>query len=487
MISTKELFRLACLDGIDTEAVPNVSIHGIDCDSRKVEKDFLFVAVNGAKKDGAQFIDEAVFRGASVIVAEKTQCVPKGVSLISVVESRSALARLAAAYYGYPSRKMKMIGITGTNGKTTSSFLIEHLLAKQNKKVGVIGTVNYRYDGKKIPAIETTPGPLRIQEILSQMRESRCEFVAMEVSSHALDQHRVEGIDFETALFTNLTQDHLDYHGTLERYFECKSRLFVGLGMKSHAALNANDSWAMKLSGKISCPIVTYGIEVSADFQAHNIRPSGNATLLDVVYRNRRFSAELPLIGLHNVANFIGSLAVVSCLGVDVQQAIASVRDFRGVPGRLESVKCGQDFSVFIDFAHTPDGLENLLKSLLPYRKNKLTVVFGCGGDRDKTKRPQMGRIAAEYCDFVIVTSDNPRSEDPQTIAEEVQSGFPKDFRKFSVMVDRKKAIRQALLSARAGDIVVLAGKGHETVQVVGDKNLPHSEREEAERVLGGR
>ena len=486
MIFLKELFLQAFPDLADCDSVPNFPIRGIECDSRKVEKDFLFVAVSGVKKDGAQFIDEAVSRGARVIVGEKSRDFPGGVSFVTVAQSRLALAQLAAAYYGHPSQQMKMIGITGTNGKTTSSFLIEHLLMKANKKTGVIGTVNYRYGGRVIPAVETTPGALRIQEMLCQMQKDGCEVVAMEVSSHALDQHRVSAVDFDAALFTNLSQDHLDYHGTLEHYFECKSRLFLELDADRVSILNADDTWAMKLREKTASRILTYGIHAPADFKAQNIRSNGDFTFFKLAVQGKVFSVELPLIGLHNVYNFLGSLATVSCLGADVERAVRAVRDFKGVPGRLEAVKCGQDFSVFIDFAHTPDGLENLLRSLLPCKKNRLIVVFGCGGERDKTKRPEMGRIASRTCDFVYVTSDNPRSEDPKTIAQEVQSGFPKNFKKFAVVLDRKKAVRQALLSARTGDIVVLAGKGHETVQVVGDQHFPYSERAEAERVLRG-
>ncbi len=487
MISLRELFRQAFPDFSNTLSFPDSPIRGVACDSRKVEKDFLFVAIRGVKKNGYAFIDEAISRGAVAIVGEEEENVSTQLPFIPVPESRQALARLAGAYYGHPSRGMTMVGITGTNGKTTSTFLIEHLLAKENQKVGVIGTVNIRFGTQSIPAVETTPGPLQVQRVLAQMREQACRYVVMETSSHALDQHRVGGIDFDAALFTNLTQDHLDYHETLERYFDCKSRLFLGLRSDKTAVLNQDDPWAMKLKDRVSCKVVTYGVQQEAMFRAQGIQYKRGSTAFELSWNQKKVWVEVPLIGLHNIYNFLGSLAVVASLGFSVEKAVHNIRDFTGVPGRLEAVSMGQAFSVFIDFAHTPDGLTNVLSALLPYKKNRLMVVFGCGGERDKTKRPQMGRIAASFCDFVYLTSDNPRSEDARTIAEEIQSGFPPDFKKYVVVLDRKKAVRQVLLSAKGEDIVVLAGKGHESTQIIAGESFPYNDREEAERVLRGR
>ncbi len=489
MISLRKLVLEACLDTSKKDVIPDRAIRGLECDSRKVQKDFLFVAIRGVKKDGADFIKEAVARGAAAVVADREECrplVPKAVPFIVAPEGRLAMAKLAAAFYGKPAGKLKVIGITGTNGKTTSSFLVEHLLAAENKKTGVMGTINYRFGGKELPALETTPGPLKIQEILSEMVKADCRYAVMEVSSHALDQQRVSEIDFEGALFTNLTQDHLDYHGTLESYFECKSRLFLGLSKDRFAVLNADDPWVSRLEGKVKSRVVTYGLRNESDLGGREVRWESGATCFDLFWNGEKIKVEIPLIGVHNVYNALGALGVMAGLGFDVKKAAAALKNFGGVPGRLEAVNAGQDFLVFVDFAHTPDGLQNVLASLKPYQKNKLIVVFGCGGDRDRTKRPRMGKSAAELCDFVYVTSDNPRSEDPGVIADEIRAGFPADFKKYSVTLDRKKAIRQALLSARDGDIVLLAGKGHERTQVVGDKALPFSDREEAERVLRG-
>ena len=486
MISLKKLLAETIPDGSMVFPPSDVLIKGLECDSKKIQEGFLFFAIRGTKIDGAGFVREAIDRGAAGVVADRCVDLPKAMPLILVSDCRLAMARLASGFYGNPSARMQMVGITGTNGKTTSSYLIEHLLLKQNKKVGVLGTVNYRFGDKKIPAVETTPGPLRIQEILAEMADESCEVAVMEVSSHALDQHRTGGIDFKTALFTNLTQDHLDYHGSMKNYFECKSRLFTALSGGSFSILNHDDEWARKLEKKGSSRVITYGIESGADLSACGIKWKEGFIFFEVTFQKKKIAVHLPLIGRHNVYNALGSLAVLGSLGFDVEKCAGDLADFKGVPGRLEAVRAGQDFLVFVDFAHTPDGLLNVLESLKPYQKNKLIVVFGCGGDRDKGKRPQMGRIAGQHADQMIITSDNPRSEDPKMIAQEIREGLPLGFKNYSIVLDRKKAIRQALLSAKKGDIVLLAGKGHETTQIIGEETFPFNDKEEAERVLNG-
>ncbi len=486
MTSLKNLIRDAYPDYPCLSEVPDILIRGLECDSRKIEKDYLFVMIRGKKNDGRLFEEEAIRRGAVALVGDSDDRSRARIPFVRVAESRLAMARLAAAFYGHPTKKIKTIGITGTNGKTTSSYLLEHFLLGQHKKTGVIGTVNYRFGGKTIPAAETTPGPLRVQQILSEMVGDGCDYAVMEVSSHALDQNRVSEIDFEAALFTNLTQDHLDYHKTMEAYFACKSRLFSGLSKEKTSVLNRDDAWGHKLTGMTGSRVVTYAVDHEADLRAENIEFKISGTHFDLASKQKKIKIISPLVGLHNVYNVLGSLGVIQGLDLDLEKSADSLRNFKGVPGRLETVNAGQNFLIFIDYAHTPDGLENVLLSLKPYRKNKLVAVFGCGGERDKDKRPKMGRIASRHCDFVVVTSDNPRSEDPRVIAQEVQSGFPPDFKKFAVVVDRQKAIRQALLAAREGDIVLVAGKGHETTQVIGNQALPFSDREEIERVLSG-
>ncbi len=490
MILLKKLFLEAFPEDPALSAnLSDVPVSGLECDSRRVEKDFLFLAIPGVKQDGAKFIEEARLRGAGVIVGQTREISPSnGVLYIPVPDARLAAARLSAAYYGQPSKKLKTVGITGTNGKTTSAYLLEYLLLAENKKTGVIGTINYRYGSTVIPAKETTPGPLTVQKILSEMVDARCETAVMEVSSHAIDQKRTEGIEFSAALFTNLTQDHLDYHGSLEKYFECKAKLFLGLGPESISVLNADDLRIMQLRDRVVSKIMTYSIDQPADLMAKDIRRGVSSTEFNL-HDGRtaeNFSVKLPLVGTHNVYNALGALAVMKSLGFGLKKCVQNLENFKGVPGRLEAVEEGQDFRVFIDFAHSPDGLENVLRSLVPYKTKKLFLVFGCGGDRDRGKRPKMAAIASLFCDHVFITSDNPRSEDPLQIIREICAGFPDNFKKYTVIPDRGKALRQALMAARKDDIVLLAGKGHETTQVVGTHALPFSDREEARKVLNG-
>jgi UDP-N-acetylmuramoyl-L-alanyl-D-glutamate--2,6-diaminopimelate ligase len=466
--------------------IPEIPIHGIECDSRKVEKDFMFIAVRGAKEDGRKYLSEAVARGASAIVMDSKPENPVSVPVVQLPESREAVSRLSGVFYDQPSQQMKMVGITGTNGKTTTAYLLEHILRSQMIASGVFGTINYRFGSVVIPAVETTPGPLKLQQILSQMRAAACQVVAMEVSSHALDQDRVKGIVFKTAVFTNLTQDHLDYHGDLETYFQAKAKLFTSLPASSFAVINVDDAWGRRLVKMTQAQVLTFGINNDADHRALSVQKKFGETVVELTYGGQKALLTLPMMGAHNIYNALGAIAAAGTLGVSYEKAIQSLQSFPGVPGRLETISGGQDFAVLVDFAHTPDGLLNVLKSLQEYRKNKLILVFGCGGDRDRAKRPQMAAIAAQFCDEVIITSDNPRSENPGQIAQEISAGFPASFKAYQIALDRRKAIRLALLKARTGDIVLLAGKGHERVQVIGAESLPFSDKEEAAKVLSG-
>ena len=486
MIPLKKLISDAYPEYPDFASIPDVAVRGIECDSRKVAPGFLFIAIRGTQKDGNAYIEEALRRGASAVVVETNNGRAGNIPRVVLPDTRLAAARLASAFYGHPSRKLKVVGITGTNGKTTTSYLIEFLLSKQNKKTGVIGTISSRCGGREIPASETTPGPLELQMMLGEMAAASCEAVVMEVSSHALDQDRAGGVQFEGALFTNLTQDHLDYHKSMKAYFECKAKLFLGLAPGKFSVLNTDDRWGRKLSAMLLSKKITFGIKNAADSKAENLKLDIQRSRFDLARGGEKIPVEIPLIGAHNVYNGLGALAAVQALGLDGARAVRDLKDFPGVPGRLERVECGQNFTVFVDFAHTPDGLENVLRAVSPYKKRKLILVFGCGGDRDRTKRPKMAATAAASADFVYVTSDNPRSEDPRSIMGEVVKGFPESFRNYAVVVDRGKAIRQALLGARRDDIVLLAGKGHERTQVVGSRSLPFSDREEAEKVLRG-
>lgn len=487
MVPLKALWAKA-FDAVSADAIPDgIFVRGLAVDSRKVERGDLFIAIKGVKTDGNAYIEEALRRGAAAVVIEGALTGKIQAPAFSVADARLAVARLAAAFYDHPSREMCVIGITGTNGKTTSSYLIEHILLRQNRHPGIIGTVNYRCETFTEPAVETTPGPLKLQQLLSRYRESGCRYVAMEVSAHALDQKRIEGVEPAVALFTNLTQDHLDYFSSLKEYGDAKARLFESLGASRTAVLNADDPFCGTLKARTKARVISYGLLKDADLKAADIQWGPRSTVFTLQNGKETIAVESPLVGLHNIYNVLGAMGVLQALGLDLRAAALALKDFPGVPGRLEPVRCGQEFSVFIDYAHTPDGLEKVLASLEPLKKQRLFVVFGCGGDRDRDKRPKMAAIASRFCDHVYLTSDNPRSEDPGAIAREIQGGFPVGYGNYTIVLDRKKAIRQALLLARRDDIVLLAGKGHETTQIIGDRAIPFSEREVAEGILHGR
>lgn len=483
--------RRLCLDALGPDPaidlLPETALGGISCDSRRVEPGDLFIAVRGARQDGAQYLLQALERGAAAVVGEPSARPPEGVPFLSVEDSRHAASRLAAAFHGFPSARLKTVGITGTNGKTTVSFLVEHLLRTHGRRPGVLGTVSYRYDGYEEPARETTPGPLDVQRILARMVEAGCDWSVLEASSHALDQKRVEAVEFEAGVFTNLTQDHLDYHRTMDAYFRAKARLFESLSPQRLAVINTDDTCAGRLCALTRAKVLTYGIDAQADFRAADVRLGVDGTSFGLVHEGRTSPVRSPLVGRHNTYNALAALATLTGLGFDLESSIRALERFAGVPGRLESVDEGQDFRVFVDYAHTPDGLLNVLKCLRESAPKRLLVVFGCGGDRDRGKRPQMGRIAAEWADLVYITSDNPRTEDPGVIAAEVRDGVPPGREGVRTVLDRARAIRQALLEARAGDVVLLAGKGHEKVQVIGERAIAFSDRLEAEKVLRGR
>lgn len=480
----RQLIREALPGGLSPEGVPDISFNALSCDSRTINPGDVFIALRGARDDGSRHIEDALRRGAVAVLGEEAPSVPPSVPFIPITDGRRTVARLASWYYDDPAKDLIMVGVTGTNGKTTTTYLLEHLWRKKGFTPGVIGTVGTRFGAREIPATETTPGPLKLQETLDRMRKAGCGHVAMEVSSHALDQRRTDGIAFAAAIFTNLTQDHLDYHRTMEAYFDAKARLFEELPVGASAVLNLADPWGAKLRERTRARIVTYGSE-EADFRAADVRDTPEGTSFRLEHPKGQVLVRIPLHGSFNVMNVLGAVSCAAQLGMLADEAALALSDFPGVPGRMESVRLGQDFTVLIDFAHTPDGLENVLRAAKG--PGRLLLVFGCGGDRDRTKRPLMAAIAARYADQVIITSDNPRSEDPKEIAREICLGFPKDFDRYRVVIDRRKAIREALLSARPGDRVILAGKGHERSQVIGTEAIPFSDRDEAERVLNGR
>src|SRR5438876_11387747 len=390
-------------------------VESIAYDSRRVQGNTLFVAIRGEKSDGHQFVDQAIEQGASVIVAEREISSPRATCLV-VGDSRSALADLSSAFYGVPARKLKMAAVTGTNGKTTTTFLIKHICEKAGMRCGLLGTVQYEIGDRILPAIRTTPEALDIQELLAQIVNAGGRAAAMEVSSHALAQERTRGIEWDVAVFTNLTQDHLDFHGTMENYFEAKAKLFTELvGQKQKtkpvAIVNIDDRYGQQLLRRLdkSVTIITYGMGVRADFRASNYRAEFTGTSYQLDARGKSYLVRLPLIGRFNVTNSMAALAAANAMGVNLRSAVLSLAKAPQVPGRLELVPAKRQFQVFVDYAHTPDALGNVLKTLRQLHPNRLIAVFGCGGDRDRQKRPLMAEMADRLADYSIITSDNPR------------------------------------------------------------------------------
>ena len=471
-------------------------VTGVAYDSRKVAAGALFVAIPGFKQDGRKFAADALGRGAAVVVAEGADPLPgSAAARVLVPSSREALARLADAYHGHPSRRLSVIGITGTNGKTTTSLLVEALLGAGGRPTGVIGTIQYRVGDQAEAASQTTPEALELQALLARMVEARVGGAAMEVSSHALSLSRVDGIEFDVAVFTNLTQDHLDFHKTLEAYRDAKARLF-GLLARSRkprraAVVNVDDpAGATMICAAEADPrvrILTFGLRAPALLRPRRWESGMAGITLEVVTPGGEVAITSALVGEHNVMNLLGAVGVGLALEKEPAQIGRILSGVATVPGRFERVEAGQPFLVVVDYAHTPDALENVLatarKLLEPGAR--LGVVFGCGGDRDRGKRPIMGGIAARLADRAWVTSDNPRSEQPEAILAEIETGIPATAAgRHESVADRRRAIQGAVGWAREGDVVVIAGKGHETYQIVGSEMLPFDDREVARTAL---
>jgi UDP-N-acetylmuramoyl-L-alanyl-D-glutamate--2,6-diaminopimelate ligase len=463
-------------------------VEGVAYDSRRVQKNGLFVALRGEKFDGHAFIGQAIEKGASVIVAEREENNPR-VTCLVVENTRRALADLAATFYGLPSQLLKLAGITGTNGKTTTTFLIKRICEQAGLRCGLIGTVRYEIGERILPATRTTPESSDLQELLAQIANAGCRAAAMEVSSHALAQERTRGIEWDVAVFTNLTQDHLDFHGTMENYFQSKAKLFTQLAQqekkrKPVAVVNIDDHYGEKLLRKIErkISVVTCGMGVHADFRASNYRMEFGGTSYQLDARGKSYLVRLPLIGRFNVTNSVAALAAANALGINLREAVLSLGKSPQVPGRLEMVPAKRQFQVFVDYAHTPDALLNVLKTLRELKPRRLIVVFGCGGDRDKQKRPLMGQVVDLNADRAIITSDNPRKEDPAAIIAEIERGFRSD--RYEKIVDRATAIARAVELAQPRDIVLIAGKGHENYQEFADHTVPFEDIQVARRAL---
>ena len=451
----------------------------VTSDSRQVKEGFLFVCIKGASFDGHSVAQQMLDIGAVAVVCEYDLGVE---NQIIVDDTRKAYSPICASFFGNPADSLKLIGLTGTNGKTTTTFLIKQILENVGKKVGLIGTVQNMVGDEVYPAHYTTPDPHELQSLFRKMVDAGCEYCIMEVSSQALAQGRVEGIHFYIGAFTNLTQDHLDYHKTWENYFESKKLLFKACDC---AVTNLDDEYGLKIVDGCGCRVVTYGVDnMKADFVARNVGFSANGVRYDLV-GEKMGRVSCPIPGRFSVYNSLCATSVALTLGVDFTDVLEAISKSKGVKGRIEVVPTpNQDYTVIIDYAHSPDGLENIISSLKEIANGRVVTVFGCGGDRDRTKRPKMGKIAAELSDFCVVTSDNPRSENPSAIIEDILEGMKDTATPYEVVENRKEAIAWAMKNAQPNDIILLAGKGHETYQILPTGTIHFDEREAVAEVL---
>ena len=457
-------------------------ISGLAMDSRRVMPGNLFFALPGRRTDGSSFLDEAISRGAVAIVSEK---IPTGtaakVTYIHVTDARQALARVSQRFFDFPDRAVELLGVTGTNSKTTVASLLKHLLSSSTQRVGLIGTVNYDLGARIVPSFRTTPEALDLFGMIAQMRAAGCKQAVLEVSSHGIDQRRVLGLQFGVAVFTNLTRDHLDYHQTLEAYYEVKSRLFTGGtgAAPKAAAINLDDPYGRRLATEVASrlKVVTYGEAPDALVRAENLRLNFKSTQLRLVWPEGTMEIESPLIGRYNTSNLLAAFAACYALGRDLHVVAARLKSFAGVAGRMERIEEGQPYNVLVDYAHTDDALRNALRMLRTITPGRLLVVYGCGGNRDRAKRPLMTTAVQEFADFTWATADNPRNETLSRIFGDMQSGVTHAER-IAFVEDRRRAISLALDTAREGDCLLIAGKGHETYQEFADTVVPFDDRQ---------
>jgi UDP-N-acetylmuramoyl-L-alanyl-D-glutamate--2,6-diaminopimelate ligase len=493
------------IDIIDIRGDRRGEVSAVCYSADKCEKGSLFVAIPGLKFDGHDFIPDAVSRGAQYIVYEKELRVPSGVTAIKVAGSRRALGILARNYFQNPAANLVLIAVIGTNGKTTITFLLESIFKAAGRKCGVLGTVNYRFDDKVYPAPNTTPESYELQKILREMADAGVTHVVMEVSSHALDLKRVDDCDFDLGIFTNLTRDHLDYHLTMENYFQAKKRFFSEVLPRSRKAypqkmvVNKDDPWGQRILTEVPLAALTYGLENDCQIRALDFKLSLAGITARINISAAMIAVRSALIGKFNLSNILAAAGAAFILQIPTKVIETGIGNLACVPGRLEKVETNSGFHVFVDYAHTDDALRRVLQNLTLLKEKRIITVFGCGGNRDRGKRPLMGEAAVSYSDITVVTSDNPRLEDPQAIIAEIETGIDQESirkvtpdqltgwseaRCYTVIPDRKKAIETAIAIARAADIILIAGKGHEDYQIVGDVKLPFDDRVIAEEAL---
>lgn len=459
----------------------NIEIKGIAYDSRKVEEGYIFVAIKGFKVDGHDFVDQAIKKGAALIVVERE--IDLNIKFIKVENSRISLALISKNYYENPTQSINLIGVTGTNGKTSITYIVRDMLTSMNFESGLIGTIQNCIGNEIVETNSTTPESLELNELFSKMKSKNIEHAVMEVSSHALSLSRVHGLDFDIATFTNLTQDHLDYHENMDNYFNEKRKLFE---TAKKTLINIDDEYGEKLYNEYKEKSYSYSINKDADFNGNSIEMSSAGTSFVLTYQNRRHLISTPFYGDIYVLNVIAAIGSLVALGLDIDDVVKATQSIKPVLGRLEQVQNDLGINILVDYAHTPDALNNVLTIGKSFTEGRLISVFGCGGDRDKTKRPKMGRISEEIADFTIITSDNPRTEDPELIIKDILAGIQENSNRYTVISDRKIAIEKSIEIAKPGDTIIIAGKGHETYQIIGTVKNHFSDVEVALEYIKG-
>ena len=477
--------------GINPDSVPDINVKNLHYDSRTVQPEDVFIALVGTNTDGHNYIEHAIANGAVAVIAEYApQSVAAHTPVLVVKDTREVISLLAELVHDFPDRKLDIVGVTGTNGKTTTTNLVRYLWQRRQIKAGLIGTICNYCDERRLPAVNTTPEPLHLAELLAQMVEEECTHLVMEVSPHALKQKRVDALQFKGAVFTNLTQDHLDYHRTFEDYLDAKLQLFRMLGRNQEptfAVVNIDDARAehfCRTAEESRAQLWTFSMEQPATLKAENYHLTRHGAEFDLLYQERRWPVKLPLSGKFNVYNAMAALCVLLAEGYALPELLADLQEAPQVAGRFEKVEEGQEFGVIVDYAHTPDGLENVLKTARELVSGRLITVFGCGGDRDHGKRPQMGELAGRLSDYVIITSDNPRTEEPLAIIADIEAGIRPQSSNYEIEPDRRLAIGKALNMAQPQDLVLIAGKGHEDYQLVNGRVLDFDDRQVAREFL---
>lgn len=486
MLYMKLKQALKGLSVLELKGDPETEISSVVTNSQQVRPGALFIALQGSLLDGHMYVSDAVARGATTVVIEKPVKVEEGINTILVENTNKAQAIIGRNFYDNPASKLKIIGITGTKGKTTTTFLIRSILEQAGYKTGLIGTIYNIIDDKRLPTRNTTPASLELQSLLSKMVEVGTDYVVMEVSSHAIALERIEGLSFFRGIFTNITRDHLDFHQTFEEYFKVKSQFFTALPKEAKAIINIDDPRAKEIIKLTDAKVLSYGLVPEAEIRAEQVKSTMKNTEFDLITPWGNTHLRLNLIGKFNVYNALAAIGTGFSLGIDPKKIYEGLEKLQGVPGRFELVPGSKEYTVVVDYAHTPDSLKNILYTARALVKNRVITVFGCGGNRDRGKRPIMGKIVADLSDYAIITNDNPRREDPKIIAEQIKAGFTQQDnpKNYEIILDREAAIRKAISIAKKGDMVIIAGKGHEAYQDFGDYVIHFDDKQIAELAI---